>query len=576
MSLLRSLQPYHYGERRWDNYLLDLHESLDANAGTSQQILQAQEHAAEIYREQADELQQQTIELEAIRDSLDEIEADLRWGFNVVVDRLDRQIAVFSEAVKALDAIHKTLQSPLMTQAKELFDWGEDRFHKGLYDKALDAFLQSEQKNEVNFLLQLRIGTLFLEGRNHDCNVIDLPSAEKHLVLADRYAQAEAKTVPHWREFSGEARYRAGIAAYLTGEQKQQAGDSDAMRACLERAVEHFQRSFQFRDDNRTIYSQAKCQALLGQKQEALSLFEILSDRNRKYLAEVQHDPDFDSIRNDIEQVFKRAVENPGPLARNAGAKLDDADKFLAWAKQAVSNSSQPEVTAFERRLSEARRLLGSVDVKIESLSSDLIRVLQEIVKFTEDDLRDQVGVINSQKKIKEDGLRDKVRSIQSQIAERKFAIQDLEKRMKEPSDSLFCSVIGITLGALAFWAAFGLLMVIPMYLASLANNDESPFGLLVFPFFAAAIGVAWFIGTVVKKIFRNRKNRPLQLERDAITRQVEGGGGSALSLTQELAVVEQRLQEFLSGQQLSPAEQHLEEFWAWRKTLPETDPRAR
>jgi tetratricopeptide (TPR) repeat protein len=573
MSLLRSLQPYHYGERRWDNYLLDLHESLDANAGTSQQILQAQEHAAEIYREQADELQQQTIELEAIRDSLDEIQADLRWGFNVVVDRLDRQIAVFSEAVKALDAIHKTLQSPLMTQAKELFDWGEDRFHKGLYDKALDAFLHSEQKNEVNFLLQLRIGTLFLEGRNRDCNVIDLPSAEKHLALADRYAQAEAKTVPNWREFSGEARYRAGIAAYLTGEQKQQAGDSDAMRACLERAVEHFQRSFQFRDNNRTIYSQAKCLALLGQKQEALSLFEILSDRNRKYLAEVTHDPDFDSIRNDIELVFKRAVENPGPLARNAKAKLDDVDKLLAWAKQAVSSASQVKVTTLERHLSEARRLLGSVDVNIESLSTDLIRTLQEIVKFTEDDLRNQVSVIQSQRKRAEDRLRDETRSFQAQIdalTSRKSQCEGELQNLREKLKEVWKNPIGwfCVVGCVVYPTA----ILLNFWSSPEEFHDGIWEGMIVISgqFFVCVGGfIAWLIN-------RLRKSQSFQAEIEERRHEIVDGESRIPMLKQRSTATAQQLQEFLSGQQLSPAEQHLEEFWAWRKTLPEADPRAR
>jgi tetratricopeptide (TPR) repeat protein len=569
MNLPRPIWPYHFGEHRWDNYLLDLHESLEANAGTSQGILQAQERATEIYREQADELQQQTIQLEAIRDSLDEIQADLRWGFNVVIDRLDRQIAVFSEAVKALDAIHKTLQSPLMTQAKELFDWGEDRFHKGLYDKALDAFLHSEQKNEVNFLLQLRIGTLFLEGRNRDCNVIDLPSAEKHLVLADRYAQAEAKSVPNWREFSGEARYRAGMAAYLIGEQKQQAGDSSAMRACLERAVEHFQRSLQFRDNNCTIYSQAKCHALLGQKQDALALFEMLSDRNRKYLAEVTHDPDFDSIRNDVERVLKQAVENPGPRARRAATRLDDADKLLKWTKQVVSNTASSQIVAFEQSLAEAARRLGSGNVDIEALSDEIIRVYRQLVQLAQDDLQSQRSAIQLQRKATEDRLRDQVRSIQSQIDalmscknKSEVSVQEVRKRRiaNFPYFGIICTlgpgVIFVSL--LANWGR------------PLSQNDQENF---------TAISIATvlsFLGFLVVLLVHLKRNQSLQREIEVKSREIADTAKQIPVLSQQLTASEQQLQEFLSGQQLSPAELDLQEFSAWRRTSPEADPRAR
>ena len=135
-----------------------------------------------------------------------------------------------------LDAIHKTLNSPLLTQARELFQLGQERFRKGLLDKALEAYLKAEEKNEVDFPLQMQIGKLYFYGRDEDDDVIDLLKAEKHLLLAARYADAEKATFPPWNEYCAQAYFHAAVAAYLIGEQEEAAGRPDSRRTSLERA----------------------------------------------------------------------------------------------------------------------------------------------------------------------------------------------------------------------------------------------------------------------------------------------------------------------------------------------------
>jgi hypothetical protein len=75
-------------------------------------------------------------------------------------------------------------------------------------------------------------------------------------------------------------------------------------------------------ENTATVYWQAKCHALLGEKEEVLRKFAILSDRNRKYCADAMYDGDFDSQRQDIRDVFKRALDSPGPQARVAEVQL--------------------------------------------------------------------------------------------------------------------------------------------------------------------------------------------------------------------------------------------------------------
>jgi tetratricopeptide (TPR) repeat protein len=181
-------------------------------------------------------------------------------------------------------------------QVQELFQLGQERFRKGLLDKALKAYLQAERKNEVDFPLQLQIGKSYLYGIDEDDNVIDLPEAERHLLLAARYADAEKGTFPQWNEYCGQAYFHAAIAACLIGEQEQAAGRPDSTRACLKRALSYLAKAaVLWPDFTEIVYTQAKCHALLGQTPDAIQKLELLSDRDRRYFAKAAQDGDFRS-----------------------------------------------------------------------------------------------------------------------------------------------------------------------------------------------------------------------------------------------------------------------------------------
>jgi hypothetical protein len=214
---MRLFGPYYYGKHKWDNYLLDIQETIATGNAAQRQGVEFQAQTLEIAHEQLEELQTQTRQLrrieEALNNGFEALRAEFERGFTLIVDRMDRQIRQLSQITAKLDAIHKTLKSPLLTQARELFQLGEERRKKGLLDKALEAYLQAEQKNEVDFPLQLQIGKLFLYGRDEDDNVVDVAKAEKHLLLAARYADAEKGTMPQWNEWCGQAYFHAAVAA---------------------------------------------------------------------------------------------------------------------------------------------------------------------------------------------------------------------------------------------------------------------------------------------------------------------------------------------------------------------------
>src|ERR1700734_1380899 len=121
MALFR---PYHYGVFKWDDYLLDIRETIEA--GNLVQRKDGRRNATlEAVREQTQELRAQTSQLQELERTLEsgfeDMRASFEWGFTLLADRMDTQIEQLSQIAARLDAIHKTLQSPLLTQARELF-----------------------------------------------------------------------------------------------------------------------------------------------------------------------------------------------------------------------------------------------------------------------------------------------------------------------------------------------------------------------------------------------------------------------------------------------------------------------
>src|ERR1044071_4908555 len=242
------LRPYYYGSKKWDNYLLDIQDSLNTSNNAQHRSLRVQTDALAQFEDQTRILQADMLarqeDAEQMMAGLNQLQETLHWGFGLITDRMDRQVELFSQVVNHLNQIHQTLKTPSMTQAREFYDQGIDHFRKELYEEAMESFLQSEMKNKVNPILQLRIGLLYLEGRTHHANVINIPLAEQHLLLAARYADADRNVLPHWNAVCGRAYYHAGQAAYLAGESEQKTDDSTAMRACLNRALEHLASAF--------------------------------------------------------------------------------------------------------------------------------------------------------------------------------------------------------------------------------------------------------------------------------------------------------------------------------------------
>lgn len=134
--------------------------------------------------------------LDALTLGIERLGAAFEYGISLLAHQLEVQNQQIGKIVKHFEAIDKKLATPTLTQAREFYNIGRERFRKGLLDKGLESLLKAEAKNDVDFLTQYSIGYLYLYGKNLEADVIDIPKAEQHFRTAARYAKVEIEEIP--------------------------------------------------------------------------------------------------------------------------------------------------------------------------------------------------------------------------------------------------------------------------------------------------------------------------------------------------------------------------------------------
>ena len=418
------LGPYYYGKYSWDNYLVNIQMMITSMRAAYLEGIQLQSEALAVAHEQVEELREKTEQLRHLEQTLEsgfeELRAEFEWGFTLMVDQMDRQVERLSQIAASQDAIQKSLQSPLSTQATELFHLGQQHQRKGALAEALETYLKAEQKNYVDFGLQFQIGKLFLYGCDADDNVIDLPEAEKHLLLAAQCADADKSTLPQWNEYCGQAYFHAAVSAYLIGEQEQAAVNPDSMRSCLERALGHLGKAeILWPRFTEIAYTQAKCHALLGNKHKALERFQILSDRDRRYCAKSSQDADFTAFHIEIKELFGQACTSPGSLALAVATNLEKARDTFVWVN--LGDAGDSLSGDIEQELAAAGRMLPTLDADLEGLHRRTNEQRLALEELAEKGLLAKVNKHN-----------DELKSLDSNIVQARNAVELHKWQLKE------------------------------------------------------------------------------------------------------------------------------------------------
>jgi hypothetical protein len=265
--------------------------------------------------------------LNNIDSSIVSLQADFNYNMGLLIEQVQINNKILLTLIDKIDGISKILEKPTLTQAREFYHIGCDRLAKGLLDKALEAFLEAEKKNDADFFTQFAIGKLYLYGIDEDDNVFDSEKAKKHLLDAARYAKAETSVDPSFSRFAAEALFHASIAVYTqTGDEVARNNKNveikllNEARALSSEALEIYPQLTE------CIYHLAKYAALLNDSKYSIQSLEKAIVADRKYAIKVDIDHAFDPIRKKVfDLLFRLKNEKAGEAER----KIEDTKILL-------------------------------------------------------------------------------------------------------------------------------------------------------------------------------------------------------------------------------------------------------
>lgn len=268
---------------------------------------------------------------DAIATGVDRLGAQFEYSLGLVFDELHIQTQHLEKIVQELDSIKRTLQSPLLTQARELFWIGRDRMAKGLLDKALQAFHEAERKNDTDFFTQYYLGKLYLNGRDDDDDVIDPGKAKQHLIAAARYAKAEIQANPEFKLLAAEALFYGSLACFAL------AGDENELDiAQLQEAYSLVTEALRLEPSlTEAWFHAAKYKALEGRTDKCIAVLEVAVKRDPRYSAKALADGAFLRVRPALEQLVKRlrdtAMAEAEAAIREATEALERSQRYPSW-----------------------------------------------------------------------------------------------------------------------------------------------------------------------------------------------------------------------------------------------------
>lgn len=246
-------------------------------------------------------------QIASVNRGIEDLGVSFEYGMGLLAEQLSMQNELLGGLLQRLDAIHHTLQTPTLTQAREFFNIGKDRINKGLIDKALEAFLKAEDKNDADFLTQYALGEVYLYGRDDVSNLIDLAKAEQHFKQAGRYAKAEMVEFPEARIYCGKAYFYASLACYVHANEQRLTGAMQEVNRLLQDASNLAQRATDIYPELiEGFYHYAKTCALSGQVDTAIQSLDTAIKADRNYCLKVDGDRDFDTIRSQVIKLFER------------------------------------------------------------------------------------------------------------------------------------------------------------------------------------------------------------------------------------------------------------------------------
>ena len=291
-----------------------------------------------------------------VETSIESLHSDFNYNMGLILDQLQIQNQLTYGILERLDAIHKTLENPELTKAREFYNRGCERLSKGLLNEALEALSKSIEINDTDFFTQFHIGKLYLYGVNEEDNVINIEKAEQHLTLAARYGKAEITELQEFRKWTGEALLHASIACYAQANDQNINGNSTVAKDLLSKAYQYVHQACEIYPSlSESQYHLAKYAALLGDTQTSLQSLENAIYADVNYCIKVDFDQDFNNIRPQVFDLFEQLRIKMNEITQN---RLEESSqKYLKEVVYLTTEGKKSE--------EEIRNLTSDAKIKI-------------------------------------------------------------------------------------------------------------------------------------------------------------------------------------------------------------------
>jgi hypothetical protein len=394
-----NIVPYRFGRESWSDYLVSVEHAVRAVGLQQHRDLATLNETIFGLRGQTLELRRDLIRgQEIVTDALSRLGEELGSGLTLLIELCAESNHRLETISRQLYMMHETLNAPRLTQAGELFRIGENRRKHGLLDKALDAYHESEELNDVDFLLQLQIGKLYLYGHTDDHDVVDLECAIRHLQQAMRFAAAaEADLGDAAREVELEARYHLSAAYYISASDAVISHNQPLADELIARATTILFLRPNIHRDALLLATQLHCRG--GEPSRALPYLRELADWDRGALYRARTDPDLIPIRDLLPDLCVSIEREPGPMtikvSRSVSSALIPLRRRDTIAFNATNWSDDSREIADKIHTIQRGFFEGSINA--DAAAKQLTKLEREATGCLAACLRYQAGVLHTQ-----------------------------------------------------------------------------------------------------------------------------------------------------------------------------------
>lgn len=289
--------------------------------------------------------------------AIEDLRADFNYNIGLIIEQMQIQNKLINNIIEKLDAINKILESPLLTQAREFYRIALERLQRGLIDKALEAFLKAEEKNDADFFTEFQLGKLYLYGIDEDYNVIDIKKAQEHLRLAIRYGKGELRVLPDFNRWVAEACFHASIAYYVSVNEPEIKENPTEVKRLLGEAYSLAKESCEiYPQISEAYYHCAKFSALLGDVENTVSNLKKAILMDKRYCIKAEIDKDFDAVRPKVIELYEK-------LRKDSEI---NAKELLKQAKENLSKVFVYSITEARKQKAKAEKIIQDAEILIK------------------------------------------------------------------------------------------------------------------------------------------------------------------------------------------------------------------